>query len=98
MGLYSKDEKPLKEAIELMLKTFKLKEKFAIKNIENSWESLVGKTIASRTESIFMKQGVLIIKVNSPALKHELNMAKDSIIELVNEKSGFALVKEVQII
>lgn len=91
----SSNEQTLKQAIELLLHTYHLKEKMAEVDIVNSWEQLAGKAVANRTKEVFIRNKKLYIRLTSASLRNDLAMAKASIIELVNERAGKELVEEI---
>ena len=92
------NEQSLKEVIDDLLDAYKLRGKFNQKKIIHSWERVMGKTIANRTEAVFFKDDKLIIKLNSSVLREELSFSKNKIIQLLNEDIGEEVVKEVVLI
>jgi hypothetical protein len=63
--------------------------------IEEIWETLMGKTIAKYTENIKIYGDKLFIKTTVGPLKNELVYQKKQIIERVNEAFGEKVVSEV---
>jgi hypothetical protein len=63
--------------------------------IEEIWESLMGKTIAKYTEKIQIVQQKLFIYTAVGPLKNELMYQKPQIIERVNEAFGETVITEV---
>jgi predicted nucleic acid-binding Zn ribbon protein len=97
MGINSRSTKatPLKEAIDEFLKSFKLTQKYNETYVIAHWEQIMGKSIATRTEKIFVKNGVLYLKISSAPLRSELLMAKSKMIKLLNQEMQNELIKEV---
>lgn len=85
----------LKEAIDLLLDAFKIKDKFNETNVLASWERIMGKTIASRTTKIYINKKILYININSAALKNDLVMSKSKIIALINNDIGENTIADV---
>ena len=98
MPVYSGNEFTLKDAIETMLKEYGLEEKIRELHISNAWETLMGKTIHIRTESIRLKNRKLYIKVNSSVLKEELHYARSKVLEIINKEFEKPVVDEVVIL
>ena len=92
------NEQSLKEVIDDLLNAYKLRGKFNQKKVIASWERIMGKTIANRTDAVFFKENKLIIKLNSSVLREELSYSKNKIIQLINEDMGEEVVKEVILI
>lgn len=78
------NEQTLKEAIESLLKTYRLQDGITSNKIIKAWEGITGDFITKRTENIFIKNKTLFVKLNSPALKNELSFAKTRLIEKLN--------------
>ncbi|MDW3196250.1 MAG: DUF721 domain-containing protein [Cytophagales bacterium] len=79
-------------------KNEKLEQQFNEKKLIHSWNEIMGEPIANRTTNIFIKDGVLVVKLSSAPLKQELNMAKEKVLELFEKKLGSQVVKEVRFI
>lgn len=92
------NEQSLKEVIDDLLEAYKLRSRFNQKKIIHSWERIMGKTIANRTDAVFFKDEKLIVKLNSSVLREELSFSKNKIIQLLNEDIGEEVVKEVMLI
>lgn len=88
---------PLSEALQLMLREYKLKSRFDETRLKSVWAKIMGKTIATYTSDIHVRKGVLYLTILSAPLKHELSYAKEKICVLVNEEMGEGYVKEVVI-
>ncbi len=61
-------------------------------SIVSEWESLMGKTVANRTEKIYIKNRTLFVHVRSSVLKTELLMMRQDIMNRVNENAGETLI------
>ncbi|MFN3404499.1 MAG: DUF721 domain-containing protein [Cytophagaceae bacterium] len=89
------DISPLGDVIEDLLNVYKLKGKINQTSVVTSWEKVMGKTISSRTEEIYMNGGRLFVKINSAPLKHELSMSKTKMIQMLNKEAGTAVVEDI---
>lgn len=83
------------DAIRELLKAYRLEGRYNSTELINRWPEIVGKTIANRTSRIFVKNDVLFVEVNSAPLKQELNLNKNRILHLIEEKMGNDVVKEI---
>ena len=61
----------------------------------NSWPQVVGPFIASHTIDLSIKNQVLFVRVDSDALRYELNYSKSLLIKNLNETVGKELLKEI---
>lgn len=89
------NEHSLKEAIDLLLETYKIKSKYQETALLAHWEEIMGKAIASRTETVYIQNKKLFLKLNSAVLRSELQMARHKIVELLNERAGSSVISEV---
>lgn len=89
------NDKTLKEAMDQLLKVYRLKGKFDETFAVSSWEEVVGKAVANRTKEIFIRDKKLFIRIESSVVKNELKMMRDQIIRNLNEKAGAEVVQEI---
>ena len=61
----------------------------------NSWPKVVGPFIASHTIDLFIKNHVLFVRVDSDALRNELNYSKSLLMKNLNELVGKVIVTEI---
>jgi flagellar motor protein MotB len=85
----------LKECIEELLNSYKLKGKLNQTHVMTSWEKIMGVAIAKRTVSLSFSDKKLFVKLNSAPLKQELSMSKSKIIKMLNDDVGDTLVEEI---
>lgn len=68
-----------------------------LKEVEiiNSWEDLVGTMISRRTKKIELKNGKMIIYLQSSVVKNELMMLRETLKNTLNEKVGEEIIREI---
>lgn len=89
------NDKTLKEALEQMLKAYKLKNKYDETFAIKSWEEVVGKAVANRTKEIFIQSKKLFVRIESSVVKNQLVMMRSQIIENLNERAGAQVIEEI---
>lgn len=89
------NEHSIKDAIEQLLKAYKLDDKLAERRLINSWEEVMGKMIANHTKDLYIKHKQLVVVLDSSALRNELSMAKSKIIKMMNDIAGAEVINEV---
>lgn len=92
-----KNDITISQALDMMVDELKMKGKLNESRIRDSWAEIMGKPIAKYTSSVSYRDGKLYIKIESAALKQELNYSRDKIMELFNKELGDSVVKEVVI-
>ena len=95
MPNYSKNDMTLGEAIRAYLKAMGLDKKLKEKALVNSWEEVMGKSVAKLTTNIYLQNLVLYVQLNSSVARHQLQMMKSGIIDALNKKAGEVLVKDI---
>lgn len=88
----------LKNVIEDLLKSYRIKDKFDENKLIANWEQIMGTPIAKRTDRIYVKNKVLYASINSPALRQELNIAKKKVMDLLHEHVDPELIKDVKFV
>ena len=85
----------IKTAMQELLNTYKIQDKFTSTQIVSSWGRIMGEPIARRTEKVYIKDKKLFIKITSAALKQELSLSKDKVKELFVREFGEDALKEI---
>lgn len=89
------NEHTLKEAIEQLLKAYRLDSKLAERKLIASWEQVMGAMIAKHTTDLYIKHKQLFVTLDSAALRNELSLAKTKIVKLLNDEAGSEVITEV---
>ena len=66
--------------------------------IEEVWPRVMGQTVRNLTRSIEVKDGMLIVRVNSAALKAQLFENRFELIKKLNEAVGAPALKDCRIL
>jgi len=90
------DTSNLRDAIDAMIDNYKIRGKFDENRLIASWEEMMGKPIARRTEKIFIKEKILFVKLSSAPLRQELTMSKAKVLEIIHREFSKELVEEVK--
>ncbi len=89
------NQNTLGEAIKKMLKAYRLENKVTETDLWQSWEVIMGPSIYKHTQSIELRDKVLLIRLDSSALRQELSFAKVKIVEKINEHVGKRFIEDV---
>lgn len=79
MGQYS-----IGEALNLLLEKSKWKHRVLELRMRQEWEQMMGKTIAKYTRDVSLKDKKLTIYTDIAALKQELTLGKEQLINKIN--------------
>jgi predicted nucleic acid-binding Zn ribbon protein len=90
-----KEAAPLEAAFNELLKAYRLEDKFKEKQLTSSWGDIVGRTIADRTSSVYIKDKKLFVKISSGPIKKELMLNRSKVLVLIEERVGKGVVEEL---
>ena len=63
--------------------------------ITKGWGGIVGPFIAQYTTDLYIKEGVLFVKLSSDSLRNELSYSKSVLLKNLNNLVGYDLLKEI---
>ena len=87
----------LQDAMQQFLKNSKFKTYIQAIQVEELWETMMGKTVAKYTDKIQIIGSTLFISTSVAPLRNELLYQRDIILQRVNDALGEKTVKEVVI-
>lgn len=80
-----------------LVKIYRLQGKFDEIDVIEAWKEVMGAPIASKTRKILVRNGTLIVYLDSGVLKEEFALAKTRIIKLINDHLGKEAIRKVEI-
>ena len=87
------------ESLGNILKQFvqenRLERKLSEVDIIDSWQEIMGRTVASYTRDLRITNGILFVRTSSPILRNELLMMKSEIIRRMNEHAGSPVIHQI---
>jgi predicted nucleic acid-binding Zn ribbon protein len=85
----------LSEVLKEYIKETRIERKLKEVDVVQSWENLLGKTIAHYTTNIYIRNQVLYVQISSAVVKNELFMMREEIKRKINEKEGEEIVRTI---
>lgn len=85
----------LSEVLRDFVKGTSIEKKLKEVDVVQSWESLLGKTIAHYTKNVTLRNKTLFVEITSSVVKNELFMMREEIRRKLNEKAGEELVEKI---
>ena len=95
MGDKKKDIHSVGDGIRRLLNSYQLTSKFDETNLINSWESIAGKPIADRTRKIYIRNKVLFVELDSPSMKHDFNLHKSQVLDMLKKEFGAGIITDI---
>ena len=79
------NEQPLKEVLLEFINTYKLQNKLHESTIRAHWATIVGNNVANCTTNLYIQKKIVYLALNSSALKHQLFLSKNTVIQNIND-------------
>ncbi|QZT38815.1 DUF721 domain-containing protein [Halosquirtibacter xylanolyticus] len=86
---------PIGKVLEKYLERSPLNDKLKEVEALAAWQKIMGPNIMERTQKLYMKSGVLHIKVDSSIIKHDIYMMRNHIMRNINNHLKAEIVKEI---
>ena len=88
----------IKDLIPQMLQENKLQKGMDQMAVKEAWEMVMGKGVMSYTESIYLKNNTLYVKLTSSTWREELGYGKNKIVKMLNNSLNNALIKSIRLV
>ncbi|MFH1121495.1 MAG: DUF721 domain-containing protein [Bacteroidota bacterium] len=85
----------IREVIEELLSAYHIGDKVNEIKVIGLWDKVVGKMIARETTHLYIKNKILYVKLNSPALRQELGYARTKLIKMLNKAAGSEVISDI---
>ena len=89
------NDRPLGEVLREFLNTYNLERKLNETRLIHAWEKVVGPLVAKYTHKMYIRNRVLFVKVESPALRTELSFSRSRIVRTLNEEAGATVIEDI---
>ena len=91
----SNDPQPLGAVLSELVERFGYRERLDAARAVEAWPAVVGAAVAGVTEQVWMRHGVLHVKIRSAAWRHQLQFQREAWRDRMNEHLGGSVVDEV---
>lgn len=85
----------LSDILKEYVKSTHIERKLKEVDVVQSWENLLGKTIAHYTQNIYIRNKILYVEISSSVVKNELFMMREEICRKINENAGDEIIKRI---
>ena len=92
-----RDVKSLAELLPQFLRDEGLETPLMQKRVIDSWDTVVGPTVARYTVTKYISNQVLHVIIQNPALRQDLSMMRQQLLKRLNEAVGRAVIVDVVI-
>jgi len=91
------NEQSLKDVLKQVVDLYRKDDKYRQAEVQIAWEEVIGTSIAKKTRSLYIRNKILTISLDSGVLKEELSFGREKIMKMMNENLGYHAVMKVEI-
>ena len=84
------------QALGQFLKSEHLEKKYNEQRIIHSWQEIMGAPIARRTSKVWIKESILFVQLTSAPLRQELTMAREKVLQHLEDKLGSGIIEDIR--
>ncbi|MFN5224668.1 MAG: DciA family protein [Bacteroidota bacterium] len=88
-------ENSLGDVIRQLADEYNLKDRLNQVSVVRLWEEILGSMVGRNTKEIRFQDGTLRVRIESSALRQELEFQKNEIVTKLNDSLGHMVVKEL---
>lgn len=94
--MFKRDVKSLADVLQTVLRKEGLETPLLQKRLVGSWDAVVGPTIARYTGEKFIKNQTLFVKILNPALRQDLSMMRQKLVQRLNSQVGSFIISDIK--
>ena len=90
-----KSEQKIGSLLDEFIRVNRLEQGLAEYRLKKAWNELLGVSVSKATQSLYVKNRILFVKLHSSVMRNELSMMKDEIIKRLNESAGRDIIEDL---
>lgn len=94
--MFRRDVKPLADIVLHCLRHDGLETPLLQRRLMDSWEKVAGKVVARYTGEKFIKNQILFVKIQNPALRADLTMMRDRLVKNLNMEVENCIITDIK--
>ncbi|MBR2101316.1 MAG: DUF721 domain-containing protein [Prevotella sp.] len=87
----------LDEVVRMCLRENGLETPLLQTRLVDAWEQVAGDVVARYTEEKFIRNQTLFVKISSPALRSDLLMMREMLVDRLNKEVGTRVISDIRI-
>ncbi len=95
--MFKREVKSLDDILQNFLRQEGLETPILQRRAIEVWEQVTGNVVARYTGEKFIKNQVLFVKINNPALRQDLSMMRTQLTRRINEAVGSSVITDVKV-
>ena len=94
--MFKRKALPLDQIVQQFLRESGLETPLLQKRLIDSWEKVAGNAVARYTQEKFIRNQTLFIKISNPALRADLSMMREELVNRLNQEIGSRLITDIR--
>lgn len=94
--MFRKSVKELREVLQGNLRALGLETPLLQRRLIGKWPEVAGEFVARRTLSISVENQTLVVRLSSPAIRSDLYMRRQSLVERLNASVGSQVIADIR--
>ncbi|MBF1522960.1 MAG: DUF721 domain-containing protein [Prevotella salivae] len=94
--MFKRDVKSLSDLLQTVLRKEGFETPLLQRRLVASWDAVVGPTISRYTGDKFIKNQTLFVKINNPALRQDLSMMRQKLVQRLNSQVGSFIISDIK--
>jgi hypothetical protein len=94
--MFKRDVKSLSDLLQMVLRKEGFETPLLQRRLVASWDAVVGPTISRYTNDKFIKNQTLFVKINNPALRQDLSMMRQKLVQRLNSQVGSFIISDIK--
>lgn len=90
-----KNTQSLGDAIREFLKENNIDSRLNETRAVHAWHALLGSGVSKYTQNIYIRNGILYVHLTSSVLRHELQMSRENLINMINKHLQCEVIKDI---
>lgn len=90
-----KSEKKIGSLLDEFIRANHLEKGLAEFRLKKAWNEILGISVSKATQSLYIKDEILFVKLYSSVLRNELSMLKGDILVRLNEAAGSDIINDI---
>ena len=94
--MFKRDVKSLSDLLQMVLRKEGFETPLLQRRLVASWDTVVGPTISRYTSDKLIKNQTLFVKINNPALRQDLSMMRQKLVQRLNSQVGSFIISDIK--
>lgn len=95
--MFRRDVKALDDVLQKFLRDEGLETPLLQMRVISAWDKVAGHVVSRYTVEKFIKNQVLYVKIQNPALRQDLSMMRAQLVKRLNTEVGTSVISDVKI-